>query len=159
MIANIVFPAISHQFMMTMVTAQYSVLLAAVILAVETFFIKKILNIGVFVSFLFSFLVNLVSSFVGVMLTAVLFGRSGSGIFGYSNMRLGTYIGLIPGYMLTVVIEWLILFFLVKAADKNVRAGTVFKSSLIMNFFSYCVIFLGVAAADLITKGEIFNRI
>lgn len=156
--ANVVFPAIAHQFMVSMVVpSYYSVVMAVMILLIEAFFIRKVLTTNYIISFVISFVINLISSVIGAFLTGAIFGVGGRegifGILGYSNMRLGTYLGMFPGYVLTVLLEGLVLFLVALLIRRRSKMTACMKTSAIMNFFSYLVILIGVLAADVITKG------
>lgn len=160
--ANIVFPAISHQFMISMVVrSYYSVVMAVLILIVEAFFIRKLFAVNFIWSFLVSFAINLISSLIGIILTGVLFGKGSLtgifGVLGYRNMRLGTYLGLVPGYLLTVILEGLLLVLIALLVRKKLGIRAIFKTSLVMNVYSYIIIALGVLIADIISKGAVFK--
>jgi len=159
--ADIVFPAIAHQFMVGMVVpSYYSVIMAVLILLIETFFIQKLFAINYIISFIVSFIVNLISSILGVFIVGFL--ELGTryicmGLFGYSNMRLGTYLGMIPGYLLTVLCEAALLFQIALMIKKKVKTTECIKTSAIMNFLSYLIILIGVIIADIVTKGANFK--
>ncbi|MBU0547310.1 MAG: hypothetical protein KJ710_03600 [Candidatus Omnitrophica bacterium] len=154
--ANIVFPAIANQFAVSFVVGFYwSVVMALLILFIEAFFIRKLLSLNYFIAFIFSFIINLISSFAGVIITAFTFGH-GRNIFAYGNMKFGTYLGLIPGYVLTVLFEGLILALCVSLLKREKRASDCFKISALMNFYSYLILLVGIIAADIMTKGNNF---
>ena len=154
--ANIVFPAISHQFMIsTVVQSYHSVLMAIMILLVETYFIQELFSCKFIAGFALSFLINLASSLAGIFLLALPF--AGANVLAYGNMRMGTYLGLVPGYIFTVMIEILLLFIIAKAIKQKIKGRELVKTAVIMNFFSYVIIVAGIAIADYLTKGEIFK--
>jgi hypothetical protein len=164
--ANVIFPAIARQFMVSMVVpSYYSVAMAVLILLIEAFFIHKLFTVNYIISFVISFIINLISSVVGAFLTGAIFGVGGRegilGILGYNNMRLGTYLGMLPGYVLTVLLEGLLLFLIGLMVNliikRKISMAACMKTSAIMNFFSYLVIIVGVFIADLVTKGANFK--
>lgn len=155
--ADIVFPAIANQFAIAFVVGFYwSVVMALLILFIETVFIKNLLSLNYFTAFIFSFIINLISSVAGVVITAIPFGHGGN-IFAYGNMKFGTYLGLIPGYILTVLLEGLVLVICVLLLKREKRALDCFKTSAWMNFCSYLVLLVGIIIADVLTKGNNFN--
>ena len=154
--ANIVFPAISHQFMISSIVQSYhSILMAVMILLIETYFIQELFSCKFIAGFALSFLINLASSLAGIFLLALPF--AGANVLAYGNMRYGTYLGLIPGYIFTVIIEILLLVFIAFAIKQKNKGREIIKLSVIMNFFSYIIIIAGIAIADYLTKGEIFK--
>ena len=159
--ANLVFPAIAHQFMVSLVVpSYYSVVLAILVLFVEALFIRKFFQRGWIYSFGLSFFVNLTSSIVGVFVVTYLEGMTREvcrGTFGYSNMRLGTYLGMIPGYFITVVLEGMLLLGSSKLFGINLNTRGIGKLSFMMNLCSYTVLFLGILFADLLTGGQSFK--
>ena len=160
--ADLAFPAISHQFAVSMVIpAYYSIVLAVLILFIEGYFIKEFLLKSWIYGFGVSFLINLFSSILGIFITSFLEVMTRGickGIFGYNNMRLGTYIGMIPGYGLTVLVEWLMLLCWVKCLCKNkFEPKNLFILSSKMNFFSYLILLAGIFIADVMTKGQNFR--
>ena len=159
--ADLVFPAIAHQFMISLVVpSYYSVIIAVLILLVESFFIQKILVINYIISFIISFIINLISSIAGVFIVTLLEGWTRDicmGLFGYSNMRLGTYLGMIPGYILTVLLEGVLLFLIALIIRNKQKIISCMKTSAIMNCCSYLIILIGVIIADIMTKGANFK--
>lgn len=160
--ANIVFPAIAHQFMVSLVIpSYYSVLLAVLVLLVEAYFIKKFFQKNWIFALGWSFLINFISSIAGVFIVTFLEYPTRAlcmGIFGYSNMRLGTYLGMVPGYFITVLIEWLLLLLLTKLFFKNkYEPMNLFNLSLIMNICSYLLLLAGIFLADIMTNGQNFK--
>ncbi|MDD5596107.1 MAG: hypothetical protein PHY94_07710 [Candidatus Omnitrophica bacterium] len=160
--ANVVFPAIANQFMIsTVVRSYYSVLMAILILFIEAIFIRKLFSINFIWSFIISFVINLLSSIAGMALTGLTFGSGRltgiAGILGYKNMRLGTYLGLIPGYFLTVILEGCLLILVALVINSKVKRASIFKTSMTMNLFSYLVILVGIIIADIATGGKVFN--
>lgn len=160
--ANIVFPAIAHQFMVSMVVrSYYSVVMAVLILAIEAFFIRRLFLINFIWCLILAFTINLISSVFGVILTSVFFGRGDlvgiSGILGYKDMRLGTYLGLIPGYVITFVLEGFLLALFALLIKRKLKLTSIFRASIVMNLFSYIVILLGVFIADIATRGQVFR--
>jgi hypothetical protein len=160
--ADIVFPAIAYQFMVSfIVPSYYSVLLAVLVLLVEAFFMKKFLSRTGAESLGLSFLINLFSSILGFFIVTFLepFTREiVMGIYGYSNMRMGIYFGMLPGYVITVLVEWLFLLGWVKWVYRvKYEAKDLIKLSLIMNFFSYVILLGGVFFAAMITQGQNFQ--
>jgi len=152
--ADMVFPAIAHQFMIISVIPSYwPIVMAALILIVEAFFIKKLLSISFILSLINSFAINLISSIAGIFITNVF----SSGIFAYDNMRAGTYLGLIPGYILTVLLEAALLFLITLLIKQKLKVDSLIKTTMTMNFFSYLIILLGMIIADIITKGANFS--
>ncbi|MDD5596135.1 MAG: hypothetical protein PHY94_07855, partial [Candidatus Omnitrophica bacterium] len=112
-------------------------------------------------SFIISFLLNFISSIAGVVLTSLVFGSSRlsgiAGVLGYKNMRLGTYLGLIPGYILTVILEGCLLILIALMVDNKIKKAAIFKTSVLMNLFSYIIIFIGIIIADIATGGQVFK--
>ena len=160
--ADLVFPAIAHQFMVSMVVpSYYSIILAVMILAIEAYFIKKLFAVSFVFSFVLSFIVNLISSAAGAFLTTIFFGRGGlegiMGILGYRDMRFGTYLGLVPGYIFTVILEGFLLILSGKLINKETRLKPVFKTSTFMNLYSYAIILISIVFADILTKGKVFR--
>lgn len=160
--ADVVFPAIAHQFAASLVIpSYYSILLAIFVLLIEVYFIKKFFLITFLYGFGLSFLINLFSSILGLVIVTFLESLTREicmGIFSYSNMRLGTYLGMIPGYGITVLIEWLMLLTWAKLFCRNkFEPKNLFKLSLIMNFCSYLVLLFGILMADIITHGRSFH--
>lgn len=158
--ANMTFPAIAHQFMVSnVVPFYYSVLIAILILAIETYFIKKLLSCRLIQGFTLSFVVNLASSIVGLLLSGIILAISplAARYLGYGNMRLGTYLGLMPGYILTIIIEGIFLLVIAHLMHKEVPRKAVFRISVFMNLFSYFVLLAGILISDILTKGEIFG--
>ena len=160
--ADIVFPAIAHQFMVSLVfPSYYSVLLAVLVLLIEGFFIKKYFGKNWIYGLGLSFLINLISSVFGVFVVTFLEFPTRAmcmGIFGYQNMRLGTYLGMFPGYFLTVLVEWLLLLCWAKLFSKDkFEPKNLLNLSVMMNFFSYLVLFFGVFIADIVTHGQNFK--
>ena len=160
--ADIVLPAIAKQFAVSsVVPSYYSILLAICVLLIEAYFIKKLFEKNFLYGFGLSFFINLFSSILGIFITdilAFLTRKICMDIFGYSNMRVGTYLGMIPGYGITVLVEWFMLLAWAKlfCSDKF-KPKNLFKLSLIMNFCSYLVLVLGILIADLITHGQNFQ--
>lgn len=155
--ANLVFPAIAQQFMVSgIIPAYWSIVMAALILIIETVFIKKLLLLNLFFSFLTSFAVNLLSSVCGIIIVSMLPIHLKGNILSYGNMRLGTYIGLLPGYILTVCLEGLLLIVLSKIVLKKVKKTTCMRTSMIMNLLSYAVLLMGIFTADILTHGQNF---
>jgi len=155
--ADLVFPAIANQFMVAFVVGFYwSILIAVTILIVEACFIKKLLSVKLFQAFWYSFLVNLGSCIVGIIIVTIPFS-GGRNIFSYGNMRLGTYLGLIPGYILTVLIEGLLLIACAKTQKLNLKKVDCFRTSAVMNFFSYLILLVCIMIADSLTKGQNFH--
>lgn len=160
--ANIVFPAIAHQFMVSVVVpSYYSVIMAVLILTIEAVFIGKLFSINFARSFVFSFIINLLSSAAGAVITSIFLGRGSlsglAGVFAYRDMKLGTYLGLFPGYVLTVIFEWFLLLLAPVAAKSMLRRGLIFKTCVIMNLSSYIILILGIFLADVLTGGEVFK--
>lgn len=152
--ANIVFPAIAHQFMVSIVVPSYwSMILAILILIIESLFISKLFRLNFIFSFILSFFINLISSVSGVFITNFF----SDGIFAYKNMKLGTYLGMIPGYVLTVILEGLLLFLISLLIKIKIRLFNCIKTSIIMNLFSYLILLAGILIADFATKGKVFN--
>ena len=79
------------------------------------------------------------------------------GVFSYGNMRLGTYLGLIPGYILTVLLEGVVLFLIARVIKRKVKIIDCAKTSMFMNFFSYLVILAGIFIVDFFTGGKYFQ--
>ena len=160
--ADIVFPAIAHQFMVSLVVpGYYSVALAISVVFTEAFFIKRFFQRGWVYGLTLSFLINLVSSIAGVFIVSFLEAMTRNvcrGIFGYSNMRLGTYLGMIPGYFITVVLEGGLLLIWAKLVYKNkfTAKGLVSLSSA-MNLCSYLILALGILLANIATHGKNFK--
>lgn len=162
--ADLVFPAIVNQFMISgVVPSCYSVILAILVLLIESYFLNKFWNKNWFVSFVLAFMINLLSSIAGIFILMrywFLFipREITSGIFEYTNMRLGTYLGMIPGYFLTVLVEWILLMLLAKIFFRG-KSGLkpLLKLSATMNAFSYLILLLGIAIADILTKGQNFK--
>lgn len=155
--ADIVFPAIANQFLITFVVGLYwSVVMALLILFIEAIFIKNLLSLKYFTAFIFSFIINLISSVAGAIITAIHFGH-GRNIFAYGNMKFGTYLGLIPGYILTVLLEGLVLVLFVFLLKREKKALDCFKTSVLMNFCSYLILLVGIIIVDIMTKGNNFN--
>lgn len=159
--ADIVFPAIAHQFAVSLVIpSYYSILLAVAVLIIEGFFIKRFFIKNWFYSLGLAFLINFASSILGVFIVSFLefFTRSiCMGIFGYANMRIGTYLGMMPGYVITVLVEWLLLLNWTLLRCKNrFESKNLFKLSLMMNFSSYLILLLGIFLADILTHGKNF---
>ncbi len=125
------------------------------ILLIETYFIQELFSCKFIPGFVLSFLINFASSLAGIFLLALPFVSAN--VLAYGNMRLGTYLGLVPGYLFTVIIEILLLLFIVFSLKQKVKNKEVIKVSFIMNFFSYVIIVTGIAIADYLTKGEIFK--
>jgi hypothetical protein len=160
--ANLVFPAIAHQFMVSaVVPSYYSVLIAVLILIVEAGFIRKLFAVNFFLALSISFVINLISSAVGIFLAAVFFGNGGlegiMGVLGYKSMRAGTYLGLIPGYVFTVLLEGVLLILMAKLIKIKIGITSVFKVSAFMNSCSYGIILAGVIISDFLTKGKVFQ--
>jgi hypothetical protein len=155
--ADIVFPAIANQFAVAFVVGFYwSVVMALLILFIEAAFIKNLLSLNYFTALIFSFIINLISSVAGVIITAIPFGHGGN-IFAYGNMKFGTYLGLIPGYILTVLLEGSVLVLCALLLKRKKTALECFKTSALMNFCSYLVLLAGIIIADVMTKGNNFN--
>jgi hypothetical protein len=155
--ANLVFPAIANQFAVAFVLGSlWAALIALAILIVETLFIKKLLSCGFLSAFGDSFFVNLASSFLGIFIFGIFLG-SGKGIFAYGNMRLGTYLGLVPGYVLTVLIEGLLLMACAMLLRRRLKVPDFFKVSALMNLCSYLILLASIMAADILTNGQNFN--
>ncbi len=153
--ANIILPAVANQFAVSFVVSFYwSVLLALAILSIETLFIRNCLSIKIAASFFVSFLLNFASSVAGVFIMSMTFVIP---VFQYENMRLGTYLGMVPGYLLTVLLEGIILLLIVWIFRKKKTAAGVMKVTAIMNFFSYLLILTGVLLADVLTGGKNFQ--
>ncbi len=160
--ADIVFPAIAHQFMVSLVIpSYYSVLLAIFVLLIEAFFIKRFFQKNWIYGFGWAFLINLISSIAGIFIVTFLEGMTRDicmGVFGYHNMRLGTYLGMIPGYFITVLMEWLLLLLLTKLFSKNkYEPRNLFNLSLMMNICSYLLLLAGIFLADIMTNGQNFK--
>lgn len=160
--ADIVFPAIAHQFIISMVVPfYYSVFLALAVLIIEGYYIKKFLGRGWFLSFIFAFVINAISSFAGVFIVThfeFITRKIVGGFFGYQNMRWGTYIGMFPGYFLTVVIEWIVLVFITKLfSQSKMEWRGLLRLSTGMNVYSYLILLLGIIIVDILTKGENFK--
>jgi hypothetical protein len=156
--ANIVFPAIAQQFMASVVIRSYwSVVLAALIVIIETIFLKRLLSLNSGFSFLASFAVNLISSVCGIIIVTVLPIYHKGSILAYSNMRLGTYLGLLPGYLLTIVLEGLVLVWIARLIAKKVNISRCMKMSAIMNLISYLILLVGIVIADVMTGGQNFK--
>ena len=154
--ADIVFPAIANQFAVTFVIGFYwSILIALLILVIETFFIKKLLNLNIFPTIVFSFGVNLLSSIAGVLIAS--FAVHGKNIFAYGNMRFGTYLGMIPGYGFSVLIEGLLLIVCASLLKRSVSLSNCLKISASMNLCSYMLLLLSIFIADFVSKGQVFN--
>ena len=138
----------------------YSVLLAIAVLFTEGFFIKKYFQKNWVYGFGVSFLINLISSVLGFLILAFLEYPTRAicmGIFGYENMRLGTYLGMIPGYFVTVVVEWLFLLCWARLFCKDkFEPKKLINLTIIVNFFSYLVLLGGVFIADIMTHGQNF---
>jgi len=159
--ANLVFPAVAHQFMVSLVIPSYwSIVMALLILIVETFFIKKLFTVNYIISFIFSFIINAISSIAGAFIVTFFefpARKISGGIFAYANMRLGTYVGMVPGYILTVLLEGVLLFLIALIMKKKLKMSPCMKTSAIMNCFSYLIIIIGVIIADIMTKGANFK--
>ncbi|MDD4899547.1 MAG: hypothetical protein PHT31_02930 [Candidatus Omnitrophica bacterium] len=160
--ANVVFPAIANQFMVSVVVrSYYSVIMAILILFIEATFIRKLFLLNFIWSFIIAFVINFLSSVAGMALTGLSFGSGRltgiAGILGYKDMRLGTYLGLIPGYFLTVILEWCLLILVALIISSKVKRAAIFKTSVLMNLFSYIIIFAGIIIADIATGGQVFK--
>ena len=158
--ADIVLPAIANQFVVMFAFAGAgwwcAIIVAFLILIVETFFIKKLLSLNSSSAFGYSFAINFVSSVAGLVITLIPFS-SGKNIFAYGDMRLGTYLGMIPGYVITVLIEWLLLIWCSEALKRNNKKFDCFKTSGGMNFCSYLILLVSLIIADVLTKGQNFH--
>jgi len=155
--ADIVFPAIANQFAVSFVVGSYwSVVMALLIVLIEAIFIKQLLSLNYLIAFIYSFIINLISSAVGILITSIPY--YGENIFAYDNMRFGTYLGLIPGYILTVLLEGLLLILCVLLLKRKKKALDCFKTSALMNFCSYLILLIGIIIADVVTKGNNFPK-
>lgn len=152
--ANMIFPAVSRQFASYFVTGYYSIAIAIAILAIEARFLQKLLSFRYVWAFVLSFICNTISSFSGFYWSTIF---PNSSIFAYGNMRLGTYLGLIPGYALTVVVEGIFLTVLFCLITEKTRPRTVFKTSMIMNLASYGILLIAILCADWLSHGKIFS--
>lgn len=158
--ANIVFPAVANQFMSaTVLGGPYlTVSVALLILLVETFFIKRLLCSNYLAAFCVSFAINFISSVAGIFGSVFISGYlENKNIFAYGNMRLGTYFGLIPGYVLTVLLEWVVLTMFKMALKLKKTDLDCLKTSVIMNLYSYIVLFAGILIADILSSGQNFR--
>jgi len=154
--ADVVFPAISKQFAVTLVLGNYwAFLMAVTILAIEAVFIKKLFSCHIVVAFIASFGINFISSFVGILLS--IFSFSGNHIFAYGNKRLGAYLGMGPGYVMTVIIELIVLLIVMNALKQKIRFLACLKTSILMNFCSYALLLAGIFIADVLTHGDAFR--
>ena len=157
--ADIVLPAIANQFAVSFALNGEgwgcSIIIGILILIVEAFFIKKLLFLSFSSAFGYSFAINLASSFVGILITS--FAFSGKNIFAYGNMRFGTYLGMIPGYVFTVLIEGLLLILCSALLKRSNKVSECFKTSVIMNFCSYLILLVSLIVADFLTKGQNFH--
>ena len=167
--ADMVLPAILHQFMISMIVPfYYSVILAVLIVSVETFFLQRLFTtkkslFNFILNFVLSFIINLLSSILGALILVLLNEHRGdifSGVFGYADMRLGTYLGMIPGYALTVLIEGILLFLIAQIInliiERKLKFISCMKTSIIMNCCSYLILLIGVIIVDIMTKGSNF---
>ena len=156
--ADVVLPAIANQFAVTFAFAGAgwwcSIIIGVLILIVETFFIKKLLSLNFSSAFGLSFAINFASSFAGILITSFTF--HGKNIFAYGNMRFGTYFGMIPGYAFTVLFEGLFLILCSSLLKRSKKAVNCYKTSAVMNFFSYLILLVSLIIADL-TKGQNFH--
>ncbi|MCK9573048.1 MAG: hypothetical protein M0R20_01415 [Candidatus Omnitrophica bacterium] len=158
--ADMVFPLISHQFIVRLaVPPYYSIIMAALILLIEVFFIRNLFATSYIISFFFSFIVNLISSIAGVFIIFCLdlLVLIGIELFSYFTMRLGIYLGIILGYVLTVLLEGVLLFPIALVIKKRVKMSSCMKTSAIMNLCSYLIILIGVIITDIFTKGANFQ--
>ena len=160
--ANLVFPAIAHQFMVSaVVPGYYSVVLAILIVFAEAFFIKRFFQRGWVYGLILSFLINLFSSIAGVFIVTSLEGMTRNismGIFGYADMRLGTYLGMIPGYLITVVLEgFCLLGWTILVRRELLATRRLVNLPFLMNLVSYLILSLGILAADIATNGQNFK--
>jgi hypothetical protein len=160
--SNVVFGNALHEFSVSLIAPlYYLILLAIFVLFAEGYFIKKFFFKKILYGFGLAFLINFFSSILGVFIVNFLnfLTRHICGLFfGYSTMKLGTYIVMIPGYVITVLAEWLLLLVWAKLFCKNkFEPKNLFKLSLIMNFCSYLVLLLGIFLVDIITHGQNFE--
>ncbi len=154
--ADIIFPAIVRQFSITFVVGWCaSIAIAFLIVLSETFFLKKLLHYKTLPTFLLSFIINFISSLAGFFLLFFPSDLNGH-ILMYGNMRLGVYLSLPIGYLLTVMVEFLTLamFFILK---KNLTLKSLLKTTTIMNAFSYLILLCAIIFADIISHGKCFQ--
>ena len=151
--ADMILPAIVYQFLGAgFGPSAFPIALA--ILFIEAYFIKRLLTVRNIPAFIVSFWVNLISSAVGLVVLWTFFAK---GMFGWDNMKLGVYIGMIPGYILTVMFECMLLIIAGLILRKKLSIEASLKISLEMNFYSYALLTVTVLVADLVTKGRFFD--
>jgi len=160
--ANLVFPAIADQFAVgTIVPFYYSIVLAVLILSIEAFFIKRLFLINNIRSFIISFIINFISSVAGTLWAALTFGAGQEGFLailkGYEHTRIGTYLGLIPGYLFTFIFEGFLLILIGVCIKNKIGLKRAFKTSVLMNLYSYVILLIGIFIADIISKGRVFT--
>lgn len=150
--ANLVLPAIANQFAVSFAVPFYwSVALAVLILVVEAVFIGRQLALDFISSFVAAFLINLATSVLGVVVSVIPFG-SGKNIFAYGDMRFGTLAGMVPGYVFTVLVEWGLLLLGSKISARGRSADGCFKTSAVMNLYSYALLAGAVILADMMKR-------
>ncbi|MBF0387532.1 MAG: hypothetical protein HQL20_06715 [Candidatus Omnitrophica bacterium] len=129
--ADLVLPAIANQFAVSFafIGAGWwcSIIVGLLIVLVEAHFVKRLLTIKLPLAFVLSFMINFVTSVVGIMIAA--FAFSGQNIFAYGDMRFGTYLGMIPGYVFTVLIEGLLLLGCSAMFQLNQRIADCYRTA------------------------------
>jgi len=154
--ANIMVPSVMHQFMSFHWLGLFSIFVGVTIITIESFFVRKLLSIKRFRAFRISFFINAASTLLGPIL--IYFFYSALSFYGlpfnydfYSKEEV-TWQAFIPGYVLTIIVEGLILLQYVWIIKREIQIKEVFKTALIMNFFSYLILMIVFAISPFVIK-------
>lgn len=153
--ANIVMPLVYYQFkFIDFLGRVWSVVIILLILTIETYFIRKLYQRNLLFCFVIACLANLLSCLFGIFVFSCAiqsFNRFSQGEFLFSTW--GIYVSFVPGYLLTVAIEWLILMLpLSFRINEKKKMGRSLKTSVFMNLYSYLLL---VAAVTIVLIKEI----
>lgn len=128
-----------------------SIIVVILIIAIETFFVRKLLSLSFLSGFRFTFIINFVSSLFGFIITSIPIYYTKHPPPYHDNMEL-FIMGMVPGYLITVLLEGLILIACSSGLQLRNRTFDCFKTSALMNFFSYLILLASVIIFDLLIQ-------
>ena len=151
--ANIMVPPVMHQFMSFHWLGLFSIFIGIAIIIIESFFIRKLLSTKSYRSFQISFFINAASTLLGPVL--MYFFYSALYFYGIpfgSYDKETTWLAFIPGYVLTIIVEGLMLAQYAWIIKKEIQIKEVFKTATVMNFFSYLILMVTFAISPFVAK-------
>lgn len=133
----------------------FSILSVALVITVEAYCIKKLLSTTFRAACGWSFIINAITSCMGFFLLffPLPFLDYAAKILG--EWFAGVFFGLLPGYILTVAVEGLLLIGCSAILKRGRKAFDCYKTSVVMNFYSYLFLASSLIIAEFIKWGNL----